>query len=321
MPCVMNWVQIACPKCGVPQNFYACRTADVKEDPTLKEKLFRGELNVGDCVQCKARFHFDEYMLYSDRDRGLLVNVFPADAATRRAELSGRLYRELSSLSPTEAAPSFLVFGYATLARILGLVDRELSERKPAEIQAMSPEDHFRLFILVEEWLNAHADPGFKERLPEAEAAMKGAVGLHERGDLPGAVAAYEKILTGLPNFFPAAFNLGLLQFSELGNPEKALACFETCFALRPNDSEVAFGLGQILLKLRQVDQAIEYFRLSVLTDPRKCLPWFNLGMGLVLQGNKNEGIEVLERSLELATNPEDRKLVLRTLQGVQEKL
>lgn len=321
MPCVMNWAQITCPKCGVPQNFYACRTADIHEDPGLKEKLFRGELNVGDCVQCKTRLHFDEYLLYSDRDRGLLVNVFPATALDRRGELARRLYRDLSAMPPAEAAPSLFVFGYATLARILGLADRELSERKPAEVKAMTPDDHRRLFILVEEWLNAHARPGYGERLPDAEAAMKAAIGLHEGNDFKAAAEAYESILNDLPNFFPAAFNLGLLYFAEFGLPEKARACFEVCFNLRPNDSEVAFGLGQVLLKLREVDQALDYFRIAVITDPQKCLPWFNLGMGLVLQGNKEEGLEVLERSLELAASPEDRTLVLRTLQSVQEKV
>ncbi len=42
-------MELECPKCGTRQNVFLYDSINVSIDPNLKEKLFKGEINVFQC--------------------------------------------------------------------------------------------------------------------------------------------------------------------------------------------------------------------------------------------------------------------------------
>jgi tetratricopeptide (TPR) repeat protein len=116
-------------------------------------------------------------------------------------------------------------------------------------------------------------------------------------------------------------FNQGLRLANEENNPAEAAQLFARCRAIRPNDVEVVFALGQTLLKAGEVEKAVHCFRNAVILSPQSSLVWFNLGLGLSMLKGKQEGLEASETSLELAESDEDKALILKTIKSIKEKL
>jgi len=313
MPVQKEWVGITCPHCKTTETVFVTRVADVHEAPELREALFRGELNMFQCVQCKARLHYDDYLLYSDPGKGLLVNVFSEDSREDHDLICRRIFQDLRRLPIDSRVPNFIVYGYGRLAKIAALLEMEKGDH----------DDFQRLFVLSEEWLAAplFASDESAGRREAAELRFEKALMLHKEADFEGAAGAYEQIIKEFPDYFNAHFNAGLLYFNNLNKSGQALERFETCRELRPNDSEILFGLGQIHLKRKELEAAIPLFMNSIIVAPQLSLAWFNLGLGFSMAGEKEEGLEAMETSLELAPNKDDKNVIARTIARVNENL
>ncbi|MFH0920309.1 MAG: CpXC domain-containing protein [Fibrobacterota bacterium] len=311
MPVQKEWVGITCPQCRAQEDVFVTRVADVHEEPALREALFRGELNMFHCVQCKSRLHYDDYLLYSDREKGLLVNVFAEKEKPEHDRICRRMFEDLRRLPFDSRVPNFIVYGYGRLAKIAALLEMEKGGR-----------DNFqRLFVLSEEWLASpdYASDESAGRREAAELRFERALTLHKEGDYAAAAQAYEHILKEFPDYYNALFNAGLLYFNQLDKSGQALERFEKCRDLRPNDGEILFGLGQIHLKRKELEAAIPFFMNAIIVAPFSSLSWFNLGLGLAMGGEKEEGLEALETSLELASNKDDKNVIARTIARVSE--
>ena len=92
-------------------------------------------------------------------------------------------------------------------------------------------------------------------RLPEAEAALKAALGVNPGNPVVGnelgiverklgkfseAEAAYQRTISADPNYAPAHLNLGVLYDLYLGEPQKALEQFERYIAIAGENKQVA---------------------------------------------------------------------------------
>ena len=82
------------------------------------------------------------------------------------------------------------------------------------------------------------------------------------------AQAAYEKILSGTPDFAPALNNLAYLNAERLKNLDKALELAKRARALQPSDAAIADTLGWILYKQADYQQALILLRESAQNLP-----------------------------------------------------
>lgn len=73
-------VELGCPKCGGKQNATVYDSINVSLDPSLKEKLFHGEVNRFRCKECRENVFVSILLLYHDMEKNLLVQFYPFHA-------------------------------------------------------------------------------------------------------------------------------------------------------------------------------------------------------------------------------------------------
>lgn len=74
-----RYVELECPMCHAKQSVTLYDSINVTLDPSLKEKLFNGEINVFQCGKCNERIFVSLPLLYHDMDRHFLVQYYPFD--------------------------------------------------------------------------------------------------------------------------------------------------------------------------------------------------------------------------------------------------
>ncbi len=105
MPYPATPTQVTCPQCN--RNFVVSiqTIIDVGEEPELKEKLLRGELNYAECPECGAGGVISTPLLYHDPEKELLISFIPPQldmSADEREELTGRLINSVMNNLPEE---------------------------------------------------------------------------------------------------------------------------------------------------------------------------------------------------------------------------
>ncbi|HSS21265.1 MAG TPA: FKBP-type peptidyl-prolyl cis-trans isomerase [Pyrinomonadaceae bacterium] len=75
-------------------------------------------------------------------------------------------------------------------------------------------------------------------------------------------------------------------------------------------------ALGYSLLRKKQMNEAIEVFKLNVEAYPQSANVYDSLGEGYLLQGDKEKAIENYQKVLEIDPNAENARKVLQKLKG-----
>jgi len=146
-----------------------------------------------------------------------------------------------------------------------------------------------------------------------AAVFLKGLVLFH-RGDLNGAAAKFRDALRMDSEFYSAAFYLGAC-YAAGGKDREAAGAWQTSLITESNASFVYTLLGDALLRLRDMDQAID-----VLTEARTLWPnddqvTLRLGTALVMANKPAEAMKVLDPYLAAHPTDTDRLyLALRAL-------
>ena len=98
---------------------------------------------------------------------------------------------------------------------------------------------------------------------------------------------------------------------------EGAFECFAEAGAITSgefdailDDEDLAFNIGRVFYRIDREERAVDYYRLSLQVDGEHRAVYFNLGLCLERSGRRSEGIEALERALEL--DPEYTKAETR---------
>ena len=89
------------------------------------------------------------------------------------------------------------------------------------------------------------------------EAVLKQAIGMHQGGDIPGAIKAYEKYLAAHPDSLIAQSNLGAA-FSRLGRFQDAIVHYRAALKLQPANTGVELNLGLAYYKTNQKNNCID---------------------------------------------------------------
>ncbi|MGH2542385.1 MAG: CpXC domain-containing protein, partial [Ardenticatenaceae bacterium] len=130
-------ISTQCPQCGAPLTMAAQQVIDVGEEPTLRDRLLRGRLNVLQCPNCGARTPIAVPMLYHDPEKQLLFAYMPNQmqlTMEQEEKEIGRLANLVLNHTPPEKRKSYLL----TPTRVMsyeGLVEKIL------EAEGISPEE------------------------------------------------------------------------------------------------------------------------------------------------------------------------------------
>ncbi|HET7699143.1 MAG TPA: VWA domain-containing protein [Vicinamibacterales bacterium] len=148
-----------------------------------------------------------------------------------------------------------------------------------------------------------------------AAVFLKGIVLLH-RGDLNGALVRFREALRLDSEFYSAAFYLGAC-YAAGGRDREAAGAWQTSLITESSAPFIFTLLGDALLRMRDVDQAID-----ILTEARSLWPAnddvaLRLGTALVMANQPGEAVKVLEPYL--ATHPADHERLLLVLRALYE--
>jgi hypothetical protein len=106
---------------------------NVRTDPSLRDEIMSNRLNAVTCGECGFTFRVDKPLLYSDPDRGFMVNLLPAteDAAGQSQHQFSEWLQEMNQALPEGlAAPTVhLVFSRVELVERIFLLEAGLNER------------------------------------------------------------------------------------------------------------------------------------------------------------------------------------------------
>jgi len=125
---------------------------------------------------------------------------------------------------------------------------------------------------------------------------------LQEHGKLSEAMAQYDRTisLTSDPGLLAATYaNLGTA-YRNLGEDEKARDSYEQALRLNPNQSNAYLGLGELLEKQNQLDDAIRNYSRSVELRPT-ATGFLLLGHALETEARRPEALAAYQSALKLS--------------------
>ena len=83
---------MGCPACGHKQIAEFYQAINVKLNPELKERLFKGELNMFVCEECGKKAVVDLVFLYHDMDKRFCVQYCPVELVVQQSDKLSEMY-------------------------------------------------------------------------------------------------------------------------------------------------------------------------------------------------------------------------------------
>ena len=124
-------IQISCPACATPVTTEVWRVVDVGQEPELKRRLLRGQLNAATCPSCSSRVAVATPLAYHDPEKELFLVLVPSQMGLSGEEQDktiGELTNLLMNSLPAEQRK-----GYLFQPRTLFTAESLLSEVLRAE--------------------------------------------------------------------------------------------------------------------------------------------------------------------------------------------
>ena len=196
--------------------------------------------------------------------------------------------------------------------QVLSFFLERLSATAAADAAALRPAIDSARAGKLDEAVQALSGTG-DDRL--AAVFLRGLVSLSS-GDLKGAEARFDEALRKDPEFLPAAFYLGAC-YAAAGRDREAAGAWQTSLITESNAPFVYTLLGDALLRLRDVEQAID-----VLTEARTLWPADNevgvrLATALVRSNKPGEALKVLQPYLD--AHPADHDWLFLAMRALYE--
>ncbi|MEG4087092.1 tetratricopeptide repeat protein [Microcoleus sp. POL10_C6] len=119
------------------------------------------------------------------------------------------------------------------------------------------------------------------------------------KGDLEGAIVAFEKALEIDSKYHLAWYNLGNT-LKDLGRYKEAIAAFKKVLEIDPKYHHAWYGQGATLNALGRYRKAIAAFEKALEIDPKDHYPWNGLGNALSFLGRYTKAIAAYEKALEI---------------------
>jgi tetratricopeptide (TPR) repeat protein len=158
----------------------------------------------------------------------------------------------------------------------------------------------------------------------DPQALFQQALTHHRSGDLPAAVAAYDRVIAADPEHFAAHGNRGVA-LRRLGRLDEALASYDAAIALKPDHADAYSNRGNLLQDQGRFDEARASLETARALRPGDATLQNNLGAVLLGLGRADEALARLDEAIAL--NPDyptaqvNRGLALNQLDRFEEAL
>ncbi len=119
-------------------------------------------------------------------------------------------------------------------------------------------------------------------------------------GDVDGAIEACKYALETYPRYAKIWFNLGVAKFKK-GDPTGAIDAFEKALLIDPKFTDARHNLGAAKLKTDDVDGAIKTYKQLLKIDPRYAKAWYGLGLAKRDKGDLDGAEKAFQKARELA--------------------
>ncbi|MEN6334421.1 MAG: tetratricopeptide repeat protein [Phycisphaerales bacterium] len=137
---------------------------------------------------------------------------------------------------------------------------------------------------------------------------------LRTKGDLAGAIAEYEKLLSIKPTSGSACYHLGWCQ-NKLGRTDLAESFFRKAIRLEPDNVPAYLDLAELCFKGKRFADAEKVCREGLEVVPGSARLHGNLGLLLIQRGDRQGGTAEVRKALELdPASPEIRRLAEKLL-------
>ena len=121
----------------------------------------------------------------------------------------------------------------------------------------------------------------------------------HQKGELDGALAQYQALLSLDPHHPKLLNNLGIL-WSQKDEHERAKTCLLTAIEHHPRDLDAHLNLGVIQERFNELDAALASYAQAVALSPEHALAQFNLGNLLMKMSRFSEALTCLDQALQI---------------------
>lgn len=139
---------------------------------------------------------------------------------------------------------------------------------------------------------DAMADLSSGELLAQGLAA-------YEAGDLVQAEMLYAELVSREPENTVALFNLGSVLLTQ-GKSAEALDALDRLLVLDSSNADAYYNRGLAKANLDDTDGAIADYRSAIAVDPQHAEAHFQLGSELIALGAVDEGMDEVDRAIEL---------------------
>jgi len=140
---------------------------------------------------------------------------------------------------------------------------------------------------------------------------------LQEHGKLSEAMAQYDRTisLTSDPGLLAATYSNRGTAYRKLGEDEKARESYDQALRLNPNQSNAYLGLGELLEKQNQLDDAIRNYSRSVELRPTTT-GFLVLGHALETEARRAEALAAYQSALKLSPELPEAQHAVDELSG-----
>ena len=120
-------------------------------------------------------------------------------------------------------------------------------------------------------------------------------------GNKEKAIECYEKAIEIKPDYALVFNNMGST-YDAKGNKEKAIECYEKAIEIKPDDALAFNNMGSAYDDLGNKDKAIECYEKAIEIKPDYEYAWMSLGWLSLKSGNLQKAHEALFKSVELGS-------------------
>ena len=213
-----------------------------------------------------------------------------------------KIYDELAAEQPNSAKP---YEGYAELAAGAGDLDNAIALfEKAAALDSQSAHYYSRIGMIERERGNVEKARGWFERALMVDPAyVLATTAMFEdyltRGDLAGALPMLRAASEHAPNdaIAHASYAFGLMLTDQ---PGAALEALDRALAVTPDDSQLLFEAGKLLLALDRIPEALLRLDRAIALDAYNPAPLMSRGTALAVSGHNDAARADFERIIEV---------------------
>jgi tetratricopeptide (TPR) repeat protein len=286
LPGVVAALVVAAPRAGA--------------NPASDAAFAEGQTLVGDKRYAEAADKFEAAVTADPKHAAAWYALAAARRRSARCDRAVVAYRRYAELAPTEPEP---YYG-------LGLCLRDTGDR-PAAIEAL------KHYVAVEK------RPTSQRWVEHAQSVI---AELSAPPAAPGAAGKEKPAVAAAPKPAPVSPGNGAYveaqALRDKGRIDDAIAKFRQAIGLDPRHVAARTALGELLLKIRRDDEAIDVLQVAVDKSPSFALAWYDLAFAYRARGRMTEAVDAYEHYIKLRpTDPDPYYGLARALQQLGRKV